>query len=61
MFLPSASKNQGKLTPKDYCLETINKELIFKVKGLSHEIELTMNDYNHLLYKETSIIKNQIK
>jgi DNA polymerase elongation subunit (family B) len=33
------------LTPKVYCLLTESNETIYKVKGLSHEIELTMVDF----------------
>jgi len=49
------------LSPKVYCLETIDGDIIYKVKGLSHKIELTMNDFDNLLIKETSLIKKQIK
>jgi hypothetical protein len=49
------------LSPKVYILLTQNNELIYKVKGLSHNIELTMNDFEHLLYKDTFIKKAQTK
>jgi hypothetical protein len=45
------------LAPKVYCLNTIDNDLIYKVKGLKHEIELTMNDFEQLLYKD-AFIKN---
>jgi len=49
------------LAPKVYCLETINEETIYKVKGLKHEIELNMNDFRQLLNKDSFIEKDQIK
>jgi hypothetical protein len=49
------------LSPKVYCLKTENKGLIYKVKGLKHEIELTMKDFNDLLYKESFLQKFQDK
>jgi hypothetical protein len=49
------------LAAKVYCLETINKESIYKVKGLKHEIELTMKDFEQLLYKDSFLKKDQIK
>jgi hypothetical protein len=36
------------LAPKLYCLETEDGEVIYKVKGLSQDIELTMNDFEQL-------------
>jgi hypothetical protein len=49
------------LTPKVYCLETIDNKFIYKVKGLKHEIELTNNDFDSLLYKDAFITKSQTK
>ena len=49
------------LAPKVYCLNSENKGLIYKVKGLKHEVELTMNDFEQLLYKDTFIKKSQTK
>jgi DNA polymerase elongation subunit (family B) len=40
------------LAPKLYCLLTEDNKFIYKVKGLKHEIELTMNDFENLLYKD---------
>jgi DNA polymerase type B, organellar and viral len=37
------------LSPKVYCLETVNGETIYKVKGLKHEVELSFNFINCLL------------
>nr|AWB36247.1 hypothetical protein [Lactarius sp. (in: basidiomycete fungi)] len=49
------------LAPKTYCLLTEKDELIHKVKGLSHDIELTMDDYNNLLSKDSILQKSQTK
>jgi len=49
------------LSPKLYCLETIDEKVIYKVKGLKHEVELTMNDFSKLLYKDAFITKSQTK
>jgi DNA polymerase type B, organellar and viral len=49
------------LSPKVYCLQLESGELIYKVKGLKHEIELTMTDFEHLLNKEAYISKHQTK
>jgi hypothetical protein len=49
------------LAPKVYYLETDDNKVIYKVKGLSHEIELTKNDFESLLYKDAFLEKNQTK
>jgi hypothetical protein len=49
------------LAPKLYCLKTEDNEVIYKVKGLKHEVELTMKDFEHLLYKNAIIEKSQTK
>jgi hypothetical protein len=49
------------LSPKVYCLLSDNNELIYKVKGLKHEIELTMNDFETLLNKDVFIQRHQSK
>jgi DNA polymerase type B, organellar and viral len=49
------------LSPKVYALETENREFIYKVKGLSHEVELSMKDFEQLLYKDAFIEKTQTK
>jgi DNA polymerase type B, organellar and viral len=49
------------LAPKMYCLLTEDNELIYKVKGLKHEVELTMKDFDQLLYKDVFIKKSQTK
>ena len=49
------------LAPKVYCLETVEGQIIYKAKGLKHEIELTMSDFKHLLEKDAIIRKHQEK
>ena len=49
------------LAPKVYCLETIDGETVYKVKGLKHEVELTFEDFENLLVKDFSIQKSQTK
>jgi len=47
------------LAPKVYCLKTEKGNTIYKVKELKHEIELTMKDFENLLYKNALIEKTQ--
>jgi hypothetical protein len=49
------------LSPKVYCLVTENDELIYKVKGLSHDIPLTFEDFENLLNKNAILKKHQTK
>lgn len=49
------------LAPKVYCLETIDDKLIYKVKGLSHDIDLNMKDFESLLFKDSYLEKIQTK
>jgi DNA polymerase type B, organellar and viral len=49
------------ISPKVYCLQTENNKVIYKVKGLSHDVELTMSDFEDLLIKNTFIKKFQTK
>jgi DNA polymerase elongation subunit (family B) len=49
------------LAPKLYYLETVNGNIIYKVKGLSHDIELTRKDFENLLIKESFLKKFQVK
>nr|YP_009487206.1 hypothetical protein [Russula abietina]AWB36108.1 hypothetical protein [Russula abietina] len=49
------------LAPKLYCLTLENGETVYKTKGLKHEIILTINDFNQLLYKDKILQKNQEK
>jgi hypothetical protein len=41
------------LAPKVYYLETIDGNIIYKVKGLSHDVELNINDFESLLFKQS--------
>jgi len=43
--LETQNKKAIFLTPKVYCLETIQGEFIHKVKGLNHDINLTFDDF----------------
>jgi hypothetical protein len=49
------------LAPKMYYLDTIEGKTIYKVKGLKHEIELTRNDFEKLLTKQSFLQKSQTK
>jgi len=49
------------LAPKLYCLLTEDGKLIHKVKGFSHEIKLSLNDFKNLLFKQSFLEKVQIK
>ena len=49
------------LAPKLYCLETEDGKIIHKVKGLNHNIDLTLSDFESLLYKDNYIQKLQTK
>jgi len=49
------------LAPKVYYLETEDGNIIYKVKGLSHNIPLNSNDFNNLLIKQSLLQKMQTK
>nr|AWB36251.1 hypothetical protein [Lactarius sp. (in: basidiomycete fungi)] len=49
------------LAPKMYYLETETGNIIYKVKGLKHEVKLTKTDFETLLFKESFLEKMQIK
>jgi len=49
------------LAPKMYYLEAENGKVIYKVKGLSHDVELTKDDFENLLFKESTLQKIQTK
>lgn len=49
------------LAPKVYCLITESDRFIYKVKGLSHNINLSLNDYETLLAKDSKLEINQEK
>jgi DNA polymerase elongation subunit (family B) len=49
------------LAPKVYYLITEDNNHIYKVKGLSHNIELTKNDFENLLVKDSFLKRIQTK
>jgi hypothetical protein len=49
------------LSHKVYILLTDDEKLIYKVKGLSHDIELSMKDFESLLNKDALLTKSQTK
>ena len=49
------------LAPKVYALKLENGKTVYKAKGLKHEIELTMKDFEQLLGKDVLIKKTQEK
>jgi hypothetical protein len=61
MKLEYICKNVIFLAPKVYCLETIDGKIIYKAKGLKHEVELTMSDFKTLLNKDAVLQKHQSK
>ena len=44
-----------------YYLETVDNKIIYKVKGLKHEIDLTFNEFDSLLFKQSILEKFQYK
>jgi hypothetical protein len=61
MKLENRVKKAIFLAPKVYFLETIENKLIYKVKGLSHDIELTLKDFESLLFKDSFLKRFQTK
>jgi hypothetical protein len=49
------------LSPKVYCLQLESGEIIYKVKGLKHDVELSMSEFEQLLNKKSILKKSQIK
>jgi hypothetical protein len=49
------------LAPKLYSLLTENNNVIYKCKGLNHDVKLSLNDFESLLSKNYSLIKSQDK
>jgi hypothetical protein len=49
------------LAPKMYYLETIDGKIIYKIKGLKNEIELSRTEFEQLLYKDRILQKTQTK
>ena len=61
MKLENILKKAIFLAPKLYCLLTNKNNVIHKVKGLSHNIDLNLNDFEQLLNKDSFIQKIQTK
>jgi hypothetical protein len=61
MKLEYICKNAIFLAPKMYYLETVDGKIIYKVKGLKHEVELTKLDFEKLLFKQSVLEKIQTK
>jgi len=61
MKLEYILKNAIFLAPKVYYLETEDGKIIYKVKGLKHEIVLTYNEFEQLLLKQSTLQKSQSK
>jgi DNA polymerase elongation subunit (family B) len=49
------------LAPKLYCFLNKESELITKTRGLSHDIQVNLQDFENLLFKDSEIIKHQEK
>jgi DNA polymerase elongation subunit (family B) len=49
------------LAPKVYCLLTEEGNFIYKVKGLKHDVEMSLQDFKKLLNKDAFITKDQTK
>ena len=49
------------LAPKLYCLLNDNNDFITKTRGLNHNIQLQLEDFENLLFKDSEIIKKQNK
>jgi hypothetical protein len=49
------------LSPKVYYLETDDGKVIYKVKGLSHEIQMNLSDFNSLLQENSLLQKSKTK
>jgi hypothetical protein len=49
------------LSPKVYCLKLENGQIIYKAKGLKHEVELNFKDFKRLLTKNFKLEKTQPK
>lgn len=49
------------LAPKMYYLETIEGKIIYKVKGLKPEVNLTKSDFINLLIKQSFLEKFKTK
>jgi DNA polymerase type B, organellar and viral len=49
------------LSPKVYCLLTDSGKFIYKVKGLKHDVPITLNEFKLLLGKDAFVTKHQTK
>jgi hypothetical protein len=49
------------LAPKVYCLETVEGEFICKVKGLKSEVNLSFQDFEKLLIKDSLLTRKHEK
>lgn len=49
------------LAPKMYYLQTVEGKVIYKVKGLKHQVELTLNNFQSLLFEKSILEKLQTK
>jgi hypothetical protein len=61
MKLENILKKAIFLAPKVYCLETIDSKIIYKIKGLKHSVELNLNDFENLLFRQSILEKIQTK
>jgi len=49
------------LTPKVYCLLTTSGDFIFKIKGLTKNVDLSFQDFHKLLTKDSLLTRKQEK
>jgi hypothetical protein len=49
------------LAPKMYYLKNKDGKVIYKVKGLKHDVKLSMDDFEQLLSKNSLLKKSQLK
>jgi len=49
------------LAPKAYCLQTVEGEFIYKIKGLIKNVPVSVNDFEKLLLKGSLVNKTQTK
>jgi hypothetical protein len=61
MKLENILKKAIFLAPKMYYLETVDGKIVYKIKGLKHEVELNSNDFESLLFKQSILEKIHTK
>jgi len=61
MKLENICKKAIFLSPKVYLLITNENKVIYKVKGLSHDVQMSLDDFNSLLVKDTLLKTIQTK